>query len=481
MIVAERMDRIFVFVASPGDLNDERQKFHEAILEINRLKAEHLGLQLVPLGWEDTLPGRGRPQELINREIESCDLFVLLLWKRWGTPTGKYSSGTEEEFELARRLSEGAKDKPAIWLYFKKVPDDMMADPGSQLKQVLKFRTRIEEERAFLYCPFDTTDVWARVFKEHLAKWIDKQQPFETPARQIVLSSAQTERVELSAVQTDDGTAQKKLSNAATLLRLRALEATRAGRFTDAEMFFASSLATYEDLETLNSYGQFLDGLGELSRAQQLFDRLVDLAEIANNKNLLATAYANLGHICAKRSDMKTASKYWALASESAGIVLIGEPEKLVEFYSVFISYSLRDQEFADRLFADLQREGVRCWFAPHHVQAGKKLHEQIDSAIRLHERLLLILSPNSINNEWVKTEIAKALGREVSEGTRVLYPIRLNISYEELQTWECFDANRGKDSAREIREYYIPDFTEWKDHDHYQQEFKKLLRDLKK
>lgn len=151
------------------------------------------------------------------------------------------------------------------------------------------------------------------------------------------------------------------------------------------------------------------------------------------------------------------------------------------EFYSCFISYSSKDEEFAKRMFADLQQEGVRCWFAPHHVQAGKKLHEQIDVAIRLHERLLLILSPDSINSEWVKTEIAKARKRESKEGKRVLFPVRLNISFKELQEWECFDADRGKDSAREIREYYIPDFTRWKEHDQYQEEFKKLLRDLKK
>ncbi|MBZ5522305.1 MAG: toll/interleukin-1 receptor domain-containing protein [Acidobacteriia bacterium] len=151
------------------------------------------------------------------------------------------------------------------------------------------------------------------------------------------------------------------------------------------------------------------------------------------------------------------------------------------EFYSCFISYSFKDQEFADRLFADLQTNGVRCWFAQHDMQAGKTVHEQIDTAIRLHERLLLIVSSASINSEWVKTEIAKARKREIKERKRVLFPIRLNISFDQLQEWECFDADRGKDSAREIREYYIPDFTGWKNHDKYQQEFKKLLRDLKK
>src|SRR5271166_3048566 len=45
------------------------------------------------------------------------------------------------------------------------------------------------------------------------------------------------------------------------------------------------------------------------------------------------------------------------------------------EFYSCFISYSTKDQDFADRLYADLQAKGVRCWFAPHDIQGGKTIH----------------------------------------------------------------------------------------------------------
>jgi uncharacterized protein YjbI with pentapeptide repeats len=150
-----------------------------------------------------------------------------------------------------------------------------------------------------------------------------------------------------------------------------------------------------------------------------------------------------------------------------------------IQFYSCFISYSTKDQAFADRLYADLQNKGVRCWFAPHDVQGGRKLHEQIDEAIRLHDKLLLILSPYSMESEWVKTEIAKARKREVRDQRRVLFPIRL-APFETLRDWECFDADTGKDSAREIREYFIPDFSNWKDHDSYQEAFQRLLSDLK-
>ena len=150
-----------------------------------------------------------------------------------------------------------------------------------------------------------------------------------------------------------------------------------------------------------------------------------------------------------------------------------------IQYNSCFISYSTEDHDFATRLYADLQNKGVRCWFAPHNVQGGKYLHEQIDGAIELYDRLLLILSETSIHSEWVKTEIAKARKRELRENRRMLFPVRL-MDFETLQEWKCFDADIGKDSAREIREYYVPDFSSWTNPKFYKVEFEKLLRDLK-
>ena len=148
-------------------------------------------------------------------------------------------------------------------------------------------------------------------------------------------------------------------------------------------------------------------------------------------------------------------------------------------FYSCFISYARQDQKFAERLYADLKVQGVTCWFASHDLQGGKKLHEQIRKAIQAYDRLLLILSEHSMHSEWVKTEIAKARKREVRDQERVLFPVRL-VSFSEIQDWECFDPDTGKDSAREIREYFIPDFSKWKNHDAYQKAFERLLHDLK-
>ncbi len=148
-------------------------------------------------------------------------------------------------------------------------------------------------------------------------------------------------------------------------------------------------------------------------------------------------------------------------------------------FYSVFISYSTADEEVATKLHGDLQNAGVRCWFAPHDMASGKKVHEQIDRAIEVQDRLLLILSEASMSSEWVKTEIANSRAKEREQKRQVLFPIRL-VSFDDVKAWKAFDADAGKDSAREIREYFIPDFSNWKDPDAYKPAFERLLQDLR-
>ena len=152
---------------------------------------------------------------------------------------------------------------------------------------------------------------------------------------------------------------------------------------------------------------------------------------------------------------------------------------RAIEFYSCFISYSSKDQEFAERLHADLQAKGVRCWFAPEDVQGGRKLHEQIEQAIRHYDKLLLVLSENSMGSEWVKTEIYHARQDEIRTQRRKLFPISL-VDFQTIRAWTAFDADSGKDMGREVREYFIPDFSNWKDHDAYKKAFDRLLRDLK-
>ena len=53
-------------------------------------------------------------------------------------------------------------------------------------------------------------------------------------------------------------------------------------------------------------------------------------------------------------------------------------------------------------------------------------------------------------------------------------------MPFDRIKAWKLFDADTGIDSAREIREYFVPDFCNWKDHDVYAKAFDLLVRSLK-
>lgn len=149
-----------------------------------------------------------------------------------------------------------------------------------------------------------------------------------------------------------------------------------------------------------------------------------------------------------------------------------------IQFYSCFISYSSDDEQFAKRLYSRMREERLRVWFAPEDARGGQKLHEQIESAIQFYDRLLIVLSPSSMRSNWVITELRDARQAEIKNGRRKLFPIRL-VDFKTIKAWKCFDSETGTDLAVELREYFVPDFTQWKDHDAFEQAFKRLLRDL--
>ena len=167
---------LYAFLASPGDLQDEREAVRDAVDEFNDSWADESGYQIKLLGWEGTAPGFGRPQELINEDVERCDLFLGLMWKRWGTPPdkdGKFTSGFHEEFtqSIARREHSGS---PEIALFFKEISDEFMQDPGDDLKKVLEFRETIIAERKILFKKFSTTSDLEKLVRKLLATHVNR-------------------------------------------------------------------------------------------------------------------------------------------------------------------------------------------------------------------------------------------------------------------------------------------------------------------
>jgi hypothetical protein len=128
--------RVFrVLIASPSDVEEEREIAVRVIQEWNDLNAYSRQVVVLPLRWEThTAPEFGtRPQEVINRAIvDECDLLIGVFWTRIGTPTGIADSGTLEEIE---RVATAGKP---VMLYFSRVG----VDPDRlDLSQVARLKT----------------------------------------------------------------------------------------------------------------------------------------------------------------------------------------------------------------------------------------------------------------------------------------------------------------------------------------------------
>ncbi|MEM8558773.1 MAG: tetratricopeptide repeat protein [Bacteroidota bacterium] len=304
------LDVIRVFIGSPGDLQKERRVFFETIDLVNKIKARSMGVVLEAVGWEDTLPGKGRPQAIINEELKTCDLIILTVWRRWGSPSGAHSSGFEEEYEVAH---EAGKD---IQLYFKDVAKDRLADPGDQLKQVIAFRERIEKERNYLYGTY-ADQAWGRTLQIALCGWLDRtygsgppRPPGPDPDRQAALEA------EIQALKEELATLQGQQGQDLAKLAARALTHAERGELTKAEVLFAELAEGTADPSVLTYLGLFYKQIGDLDDAMAAFEQVKEIAEATTDEPMQAIAYGNLGIVLRVRGDLDGAEAMYRKALE---------------------------------------------------------------------------------------------------------------------------------------------------------------------
>lgn len=162
-------------MASPGDLEAERKAAKLIVDEENANHANAAGYHLDLVGWEDTVSQRRRAQDAINQELDQCEYFVGLMWKKWGSPPGPkghpYSSGFEEEYRRSCARFDKTR-KPEISLLFKHIDKEDLADPGAQLKKVLEFQESVSAEKNQLYQKFSDLRDFEQKFRSIIAKFL---------------------------------------------------------------------------------------------------------------------------------------------------------------------------------------------------------------------------------------------------------------------------------------------------------------------
>jgi hypothetical protein len=188
--IMPNLTRVRLFLASPSDLGEERDRVSRVVEEINRGIAETLGFTVEVVRWETHVsPAMGRPQETILNQLEltNSDIFVGMLWLRFGSATGgmntatgrEFRSGTEEEFSVAYQ-SWKASQKPRIMFYHcVRTPGDMSQIDPTQLARVREFMKRFKPEgdHPGLFYEFKDAAEFERHFREDLTYALNEIAP----------------------------------------------------------------------------------------------------------------------------------------------------------------------------------------------------------------------------------------------------------------------------------------------------------------
>jgi uncharacterized protein YjbI with pentapeptide repeats len=149
-----------------------------------------------------------------------------------------------------------------------------------------------------------------------------------------------------------------------------------------------------------------------------------------------------------------------------------------IEFYSCFISFTEKDNSFSERLYNDMQVEGIRCWRWKEDAKWGKTLRKSIDEAVRIYDKLVVICSKDSLNSPPVLEEIERALNKEdaqMKEGKEgeVLFPITIDNYI--FNGWDHYLKDR-------LLRKTIGDFKGWKRNpEKYKKSVERLVKDLNK
>ena len=178
--MSKEYEEIKIFLSCPEDIVKAGIKdVVEKVIEEDNIHFKKLfGISLDLIHWKKNVYlGKGNPrvQDRINEKlIKNCDIYLGILWTRFGSPPGpnqegmSYSSGTEEEFYLAKSLGK------VLWFLFYRYPPHKNKTDPEQLNKVKKFKEELKKEQIW-YAEFSKEDELRKLLKENVSNFIEEK------------------------------------------------------------------------------------------------------------------------------------------------------------------------------------------------------------------------------------------------------------------------------------------------------------------
>lgn len=92
----------------------------------------------------------------------------------------------------------------------------------------------------------------------------------------------------------------------------------------------------------------------------------------------------------------------------------------------LFLCHSSTDKEFVRKLVDDLNKRSVGVWVDEREILVGDPIRQKIEDGLKTADYLGVVLSPASVQSEWVKKELDAKLIEEIEAKRVMVLPILL-------------------------------------------------------
>ena len=174
--------KLFVFISCPDDVKREKKIAEEVCRQLTKTLGPSKGIKIIPVQWEkDVVPvitGEGAQAEIDKQIGQNYDIYIGIMWKRFGNKQQNGLTPTEHEFNkaLERRKNTG---KPVVQFHFKLEPYCPQNEyEKSQIAEVERFKQKIRD--LGLYGSFESGEDLRKKLSHHLREIIENPDLFFT-------------------------------------------------------------------------------------------------------------------------------------------------------------------------------------------------------------------------------------------------------------------------------------------------------------
>lgn len=263
-----------VFIAYVSDVEPECKVVIEAILEYNEHTAAPGGVRFDPFCWKRVPAGAGRPQDLINPELQEADLAIFILGEKMGSSSGgsDNKTGLEEEYDLARECLRSEQNMRDIAVYCKVHSSEQLKNADEDLKKVEEFKDQLKANQEFLFNEFTDLDDLRTQINKRVAKWTLLHQKYgEIPVAggDVARESAVDDKFLSSALRENAGSAST----------------------------FAKQIVGKFGPDQALAYGRYLRDTGNIEQAIAIFENVEHRAARKDHDEFRAKAFGELGFL----------------------------------------------------------------------------------------------------------------------------------------------------------------------------------------